>query len=132
MLHKSLNLITFVKSDEAEASSAGEQLVRNNLINENNDEVGENLTSDLIIIFVSYPLKNSINFYSLFHFPLKQYKITSPLFLAIRKSNFLLNNQYRQFRKGMYLPNFLTNFKPSHLWHHNIKNNKVVAFASLD
>ena len=73
MLHKSLNLITFVKSDEAEASSAGEQLVRNNLINENNDEVGENLTSDLIIIFVSYPLKNSINFYSLFHFPLKQY-----------------------------------------------------------
>lgn len=75
MLHKSLNLITFVKSDEAEASSAGEQLVRNNLINENNDEVGENLTSDLIIIFVSYPLKNSINFYSLFHFPLKQYII---------------------------------------------------------
>ncbi len=81
MLHKSFNLITFVKSDEAEASSAGEQLVRNNLIDENNDEVGENLTSDLIIIFVFYPLKNSINFYSLFHFPLKQYNLAKALLI---------------------------------------------------
>ncbi len=45
MLHKTFNTIIFAKSDKAETSSAGEQLERNNLINENTDEVGANLTS---------------------------------------------------------------------------------------
>ena len=81
MLHNTFYLITFVISDSAETSSAGEQLVKNILIDGNYDEVVENLTSDLIIIFVFYPLKNSIIFYSLFHFPLRQYNGTVTEFI---------------------------------------------------
>lgn len=79
MLHNNEIFIKFAKSEEAETSSAGEQLVRNILIDGNNKEVGENLTSDLTIIFVFYALKNSHYFFIAFvHFPLKQYKTLNP------------------------------------------------------
>lgn len=78
MLHNKEIIIKFVKSEEAETGSAGEQLVRIILIDGNNKEVGENLTSDLKFIFVFYSSKNSHYFFIAFvHFPLKQYKRTN-------------------------------------------------------
>ena len=60
MLHKTKNNIIFAQSEKAEASSAGEQLVRNNLINENaNGGVVKIFPLNLMSIFVSYALKNS-------------------------------------------------------------------------
>jgi hypothetical protein len=60
MLHKTKNNIIFAQSDKAETSSAGEQLVRNNLINEN-AYGGLVISFPLYLksIFVSYALKNS-------------------------------------------------------------------------
>lgn len=78
LLHNKKIFIKFAKSEEAETGNAGEQPVRNILIDGNNEEVGEYLTSDFKLIFVFYSLKNSHYFFIPFvHFPLRQYNIST-------------------------------------------------------
>jgi len=101
MLHNMENFITLQLSEKAETGNAGEQPVRNILIDENIIEVGANQTSNLNFIFVFYSLKNSHYFFiPVVHFPLRQYK----LFIAnnIPNNNFYITKDKLQNTKVVF------------------------------